>query len=200
MAGADRINQKILDEARQQSEANIKVAEMEAEALIDGAKAEAQTKREIMLEKAKKDMLERQKRLLSIAELEGRKHKLQTKQDMLDKVFKKAVEKLNSFPMDQYEKILADMIISIVKNGDEEIVLSKKDAIHISNGFIPGINERLKSKGVQGNVKLSDKTQNINGGFILKAGDIEINSSFEALIRMQREQLEEELVKILFHL
>ena len=36
-------------------------------------------------------------------------------------------------------------------------------------------------------MKISEETRNISGGFILKSGDIEVNNSFESIIRMYRD-------------
>jgi V/A-type H+-transporting ATPase subunit E len=65
-------------------------------------------------------------------------------------------------------------------------------------GFIAGINTQLKARGIKGELKLSDEARGISGGFILKKGDIEVNNTFEALIRMTRDELEAEVVKVLF--
>ena len=198
MAGAENLRERILEEARRQAQANIERAEKEAAQIIQAARQKAEDKSKSILEKAQREAEERRRRLISVAELEGRKQKLSTKQELIEEAFQKAVEKLNSLPDQRYREILTDMVISSVKSGDEEVIFSEKDRKRLGNKFIDNINKRLKGKGLKGDVKLSAETRDIDGGFILKKGNVEINNTFEALIRMRREELETEVVKVLF--
>ncbi len=47
-------------------------------------------------------------------------------------------------------------------------------------------------------LKLSDEDRGIQGGFIVKVDGVEINNSFETLLRMEREKVESEIADILF--
>jgi V/A-type H+-transporting ATPase subunit E len=173
-------------------------AEKDAAAILKAARDEAEKKRSSVLERAQKDAANRKLRMISYAELEARKAKLQAKQEMVDEVFEKAVERLVSLPDSQYLKVLSDMIVRSINEGSAEVVLSEKDRKRLGGEFINSINKRLSAEGKKADIKLSSETRGIRGGFILKAGDIEINNSFEAIIRMQRDQLETEVVKTLF--
>jgi len=198
MAGADKIRDRILEEARQQAQTNIQRAKEEAARIISAAKEEADKRKNAIIEGAEKEAVERAKRLVSAAELEGRKKKLQTKQEMIKLAFDKAVENLNSFPRESYREILSSMILNSIKTGREEVILSKDDISKLGDGFIDSINKKLRERGINGGLKLSDESRNITGGFILKDGSIEINNTFEALVRMMHDELETEVVKVLF--
>ena len=52
--------------------------------------------------------------------------------------------------------------------------------------------------GVGAQLTLSQDTRNIQGGLILSDGEIEMNCTFETLVRLQREQLEREVARTLF--
>lgn len=198
MAGAEKIQQRILEEARQQAQSNTERAQKEAADMISAAREEAKAKKLSIMEKARIEASERQKRLIAVAELDGRKRRLQAKQELIDEVFNRAIDKLNLLPADQYERILVDMVVGSVRSGNEEVIVSARDQKRISPNFIAEINNRLIAKGIHGAVKLSEHTRDIQGGFILKDGNIETNNSFEAIVRMQRDSLEAEVVKILF--
>lgn len=198
MAGVEKLKERILEEARAQAEANIKRAQEEASKIIEQARKDADAKKAQILEKAKKEVVDVKKRLKAMAELEARKKKLQAKQEVVEEAFKKTIEKLNSLPDREYEEIISQMIVNSVESGAEEIILSPRDKQRISAGFIEGINKKLSQKGIDGKIRLSEETKNISGGFILKSGDIEINNSFEAIIRMRREEVESEVIKSLF--
>lgn len=198
MAGAEKLRERILEEARQQAQANVERAEKEAARIIQNAREDAADKNRKIMDRAGKEADERRKRLVSAAELEGRKQKLQAKQELIEEAFNKAIERLNSLPLEQYEEILANMVVNSVKTGDEEVILSGNDKSRLGIGFIENINRRLEAKGIKGSVRLSGEFRDIKSGFILKRGNVEVNNTFESIIRMQRDELEAEVVKVLF--
>jgi len=187
MAEADRLREKILEDARQQAKVMLERAENEAAGILNAAKAEAEEKERVASEKASKEAEERKKRLLASADLEGRKRILQAKQDVVDEVFSRAIDKLSSLPADQYIDIIASMAVEAVSSGTEEIILSPKDRDVYGSKIINAVNGRLSAKGMNGTVKLSDTTRDIKGGFILRSGDVEINNSFDVLVKMRRD-------------
>lgn len=198
MSGAEKIQTKIIEEARFLAEANIKRAEEEAANIISAASEEAEAKRKQIVEKAEEEAAEVKKRIIAVAELEARKQKLMAKQEVVDEAFEMTLKKLNNLPDIEYESILIEMISSSVETGHEEILFSSKDIKKLSPGFIDELNKRLSQRGIPANLKIPEETRNISGGFILKSGDIEINNSFESIIRMNREDMESEVIKSLF--
>ena len=49
-----------------------------------------------------------------------------------------------------------------------------------------------------GMLTLAEETRDIQGGFIMVDGDVEINCAFETLVRLQREKLERKVADALF--
>jgi len=198
MSGAEKIQAKILEEARAAAEANLNRAKEEAASMIKAATEEAEAKKKQIIEKAELEAAEIKKRIISIAELEARKQKLKAKQEVVDEAFDLALKKHINLPDDEYQSVLTKMISFCVKTGNEEILLSSRDKQRLSPGFIDDLNKVLQQKGMPANLKISNETRDISGGFILKSGDIEINNSFEAIIRMHRDDIEPEVIKSLF--
>lgn len=198
MAGAEKIKSKILEEARQQAQFSIEEAEKQAQEILKKAEKEAEEKKSEIIKDGEEEAVERKKRIISVAELEARKMRLKAKQEAIEEVFKRTYQKIKDMPKDKYEDIMVKMILDSVKTGNEEVIISKYDKERLGNKFINEINKQLKSKGINNNVKLSKETRDINGGFILKEGEIEINNSFEVIIRMRRDELEAEVIKTLF--
>ncbi len=198
MVGAERLKEKIMEEARQQARATVEQAEKEAADIIEGARKEAQNKKVDIIEKSRIDAVDRQKRLIAVAELDARKQRLQAKQEVLEEAFAKALDKLINLPADQYQEILLNMIVDSVTVGNEEIIVSEQDKQRLTPDFITTVNNKLKEKGIAADVKLSDESRELNGGFILKMGAVEANYSFGTIIRMQRDAIESEVVKVLF--
>ena len=133
-----------------------------------------------------------------MAELESRKYKLQAKQEIVEEAFTKTLEKINNLPVDQYQNILVNMIVNTVSTGNEEVIVSDKDKTRLGTDFIQTVNNQLKDKGINGKIILSNESRGIDSGFVVKMGDVEINNSFTAIIRMQRDKLESDVVKALF--
>lgn len=198
MSGVDKLKAKILEEAHLAAQDNLEKARKEASEIMQSARNEADRRQKEIIDKAHRDAEDRKKRIKAYSELEARKKRLEAKQEMVEAAFGKAIERLNSLPLDEYRNILASMISDLVKSGDEEIILSEKDKKALGADLEKDVNQRLAMKGIRGSVKVSHKSGNINGGFILKSGDVEVNSSFDTIVRMQRNQLEAEVVKVLF--
>lgn len=198
MAGAEKIINKIMDDARLQAEDNIKLAKEEAGSIVISARKEAEKVKATIIEKAKANALELKKRKIAVFGLEGRKRLLRARQEVVEEAFSKALVKLEAMPQKEYEEMLAGMITNIAKTGSEEIILSNKDKKRLSNDFIGRINKGLSAKGKDGNIRISDDTGSFSGGFILRADDIEVNNSFDALLRMKHDEIELEVVNILF--
>lgn len=198
MAGAEKLTERILSDARLKAEQHLKRAREEAESIMKSSAEEAEKNRMRMLDNAKIEADEARKKMLAAAALDARKQKLKVKQEVIDLVFEKALERLCSLPEDEYFNILAEMIASIIQNGTAEIVLSSADKQKYANTFEEKINKLIKDKGSKAVVSLSSETRDIKGGFILKMGNIEVNSSFDALIKMKRDELEPEIVKVLY--
>lgn len=198
MAGAEKIINRIHEEVRAQARIVIKNAEDEADRIIKDAKEKAAVKENEILNNAKEEAEELKKRLIAISELEARKKILNAKQEAIEEVFSRALLKLQELPDDKYEDIIIDMVVNSVRSGDETIIISKRDKMRLSSDFISKINERLAGKGIKGNIRFSDQTKEMSGGFILKSGNIELNNSFDAIVKMRRDDIEAQVVKIMF--
>ncbi|HOQ08080.1 MAG TPA: V-type ATP synthase subunit E family protein [Clostridiales bacterium] len=215
MTGTDRIKDKILEDARIKAKAILDQAEQEVRSIMEQASEEAALKKAELLEKAKADGEQMYRRMLAVAGLEGRKMLLGARQEMIDAAFSKAMEKIVGLPDRQYQELLEKMIAeaaagyrdpSVKADGTDspqaefsaEVLLSAKDAARVDGNFIDNINKRLAASGKKGTISLSGERIRTVGGFILKIGDMEINSTFEILFAMLRTELESEVVRILF--
>ncbi|TYQ14991.1 UNVERIFIED_CONTAM: V/A-type H+-transporting ATPase subunit E [Acetivibrio alkalicellulosi] len=198
MSGVNKIKERILEEAQLHAEENIKRAQKEASDIINNAKKDAEAKKNEILEKAKIEAVEVKKRLKAVAELEARKQRLQAKQEIVEEAFDLTIKKLNNMPDEQYNSIIFELIVNSIKNGSEEIILNERDKKRLPSDFVQEVNNKLSTRGIKVKVNLSDETRNINGGFILKLDDIEVNNSFDSIIRMKRDEIESEVIRSLF--
>lgn len=198
MTGIDKIKSKIIEDAAATAAQAEEQARAEAGNIIKQASDVAEKKKAELLEKARSDGAELHRRLVAQAGLEGGKEVLRTKQSLIDEAFGKALEKLCSIPDHEYQKLLEKMIVDAVGKEGGEILLSEKDLKRIDSNFLENINRQLAGSGKGGQLTLSRQTANTAGGFVLKSGDMEINSTFEIVFEMLRTELEGDVVRILF--
>ncbi|HEX2947729.1 MAG TPA: V-type ATP synthase subunit E [Clostridia bacterium] len=198
MTGIDRIKSKILEDAVAQAAQAEEQAKAEAREIIRQASEAAEKKKAELLDKARSEGAGLKRRLISQAGLEGGKELLRTKQSLIDEAFQKALGKLCGLPDREYQKLLENMAVDAAGKEGGEIQLSEKDLKRLDSSFLDNVNKRLavSVKGTQ--LTLSDRTINTAGGFILKSGDMEVNSTFEIVFGMLRTELEAEVAGILF--
>lgn len=194
----ENITSKILSDAREKAQQIVDDAQRQAEQILSDAAGEAQQRRETAMVAAEKEVQLTEERILSSAKMEEKKILLQTKQELLSQSFALALQKIESMSDEAYNKLVSTMMIKLIETGDEEIIMSERDKKRLSPDFVYYVNRTVAKEEVSCNVKFSDEMREIPLGFILKRGDIEINATFEALLRQRREELSAEVVKILF--
>ena len=194
MNGIERITQRMEDDAQREIDEILSAAQAQAAEITQSCQAQAEREAREIVDRGRRNADEREQRLASVAQLEARKMELAAKQEMLDRAFAQALEELCNLPEGEYVSLLANLAVKASSNGREAVILSKKDRTRYGKQVVTQANERLKD----GHLTLSEQTRNIKGGLILADGDVEVNCTFETLVRLQRGTLEREVAKVLF--
>ena len=129
---------------------------------------------------------------LRISRMEARKSVLAVKQEMVEKSFDLALEKIVALPEDRYVAFLAGLAKNAAGTGEEEVILNARDRAAIGAKLLQTIN----ANGAH--MKLSDETRDIAGGLILRRGSIEANCSAELLVELCKGEMASKLADILF--
>lgn len=198
MTGMEKIKAKILEDSNAKASQIEEKAKLEAGVILDEASKEAEKKKNEIISKAEAESMEVYRRLLAVADLDGRKELLRAKRDVVENAFASAMAKLTELPDSEYQKLIESMVVKSAAKGCGEVIISAKDAGRIDGNFIKNINRSLSEAGIDGSVKLSDERINAAGGVVVRYGDMEVNNTFEILFEMLRPQLENDVVKILF--
>ncbi|MBQ2810148.1 MAG: V-type ATP synthase subunit E [Clostridia bacterium] len=216
MNGLDKIIQKIISDAQEKA----KQCEDETTSEIERLKAEAVD--EIMrmelvyISRAERVSEEILMRAESSSSLEARNIILEAKTALIDKAFKMSLEKLLSMPKNQYIELVSNALAYAIGErksskehilelyGEEEaeldieyeVIFNSRDT---ENGNARKIFTTVKEK-IDKSIKLvlSKQTADIDGGFILKCNDIEINCSLTALVNEARARCEGKIIQALF--
>ena len=123
---------------------------------------------------------------LSSAEMNSKMLALSEKQKLLEEVIEEAEKRLSDLPDEEYASVIGSMLSSMDKKLGTEVIVSEKDKTRLAdviskNGFT-----------------LSDRTADIEGGLIIRNGDIEYNYSFNSIISIEKEEIQQLAAKILF--
>ena len=181
MNGIEKITQRIASDAQAEVDCILGDARDEAGRIAANYRAQADAEAAELAAKNEKAAAEREERLVSAAQMEARKVQLAAKQEMVEKAYIQALDKLCALPEEQYVAILADLLVKASSNGKEEAVFSPEDRERVGEAAVAKANE-LSGK----QLRLSDETQPIRGGFILKDKNVEVNCTFETLVRLQK--------------
>ena len=198
MQGIAKIKEKIFEEAAEQKKRIIENAKKEAAKILEKAGKQAAELEADAQERAKKAAREEKRKILSMAELEERKRYLEAKQALINEAFVRAENKLLNLEPEKYRELVYHLILAAAVDGNEEIIVSEDDKGNITPELLARVNEALKKQGKAGNIRFSEEKRPIKGGFILKSATIEINCSFDYLLKAQREELETDVARILF--
>lgn len=120
--------------------------------------------------------------------LEG---KIEAIEDMLGR----AVDVLKALPKREYFEMLKELAVKNAISGDGVMRFSKDDTAKLPQNFISNVNSALSGKG---SVSLGEPCD-IDSGFMLVYGDIDVNCTFSSLVSEKRDELFDELNKLLFN-
>ena len=193
MNGIDRITNRIEADARAEIERILGEAREEAERILAQGHAQAEAEKAELTTRNKRIAAEREERLVSMAQMEARQVSLAAKQEMVEKAYALALEKLCAMPDDRYTQVVAALLVQAAPDGRGEVIFAPEDAKRIGEAAVAQANKTLN-----GTLILSEEVRPIRGGFILKNGNVEVNGSFETLVRLQRAQTAGAVAKTLF--
>jgi len=198
MNGIEKITERIAADTQKEIESILSASRTQTAEIAARWEEKAQAEYADTLEKGKADADYRVERMGGVAQLEARKLKLSAKQEMLDKAFALAQEKLLSLSEDQYAALLAKLAAHNATTGREALVFSVKDRPVYGKRVVIAANELREQNGLTAELTLSEESRNFTGGLYIKDGNIENNCTFATILRMLREQMAAEVANILF--
>ena len=193
MNGIEKITKRIASDAQAEVDRILGEARDEAARITANYRAQADAEARELEAKNEKAAAEQEERLVSAAQMKARRHQLAAKQQMMEKAYIQALDKLCAMPEEQYVAVLAKLLVEASSNGREEAVFSKEDREQVGKAAVEKANQ-LSGK----QLRLSEETQPIRGGFILKDKNVEVNCTFETLVRLQKAETAGAVVKTLF--
>ena len=219
--GLNKITDKILSEAQAKADKILADAQAECDRINAEYAERAEKIRSEISGEAEKGGMEYVARIRSTAATNKRNLLLQTKSDLIDGVFAGVLEQTRNLELQKYNEILIGLLSAALLEqleseetsrnlyGEEEalspefyeVVFNQRDRDRSGKAVVEGVQKHLAGKVSAeklARLKLSMQTANIDGGLVLRCGNVESNCSLSILFAQLRESLESEVARTLF--
>lgn len=190
MTSSEKILAGITAKAEETAKGIISAAEEKAEEAVAIAVKEAEKQAEIIAAEADKKAALTESTGNSAAQLVLRDARLTKKRELIEKALDEVIVGINSYDDKTYFDCLLRLTKKNAMSGKGEMLLSTRD-LSRDKGDFAKVLEALS-------ITLSDTPADINGGFILKYGDIIINCELSAVMREKRDEITDKLNTALF--
>ncbi len=187
MAGIENITKVIARDAESEAASIIASAKANADAVTKKAQDEADKMKAEADERLEKLLKNERKKIQSQSEQIEKLRMLKQKQQIIEDTLDKAKETILGYEDKKYFETLLKILENSVQADKGILYLNSKDLGRIPDGFDKDINAVATKKG--GTLEIGSDAAKIDGGFILKYGNIEINSSIDALFEENEEKL-----------
>ena len=197
--GLSAIAKDVLGDVQKEAETVILAAEHEAKETLKAAKEQADHNYKAKITQAKSKAEAEKRKIASVTEVEMRNRLLQTKEDLVDDAFEKALVQLKNFvDTNDYHSYLLKIIQSAAERiGQKDLVIqvNTKD----KDWLTPVVLKRL-SKNLHCELRLSEKNGDYFGGCIIQTedGKIIFDVTLDNRLLELKPVLRVELAKILF--
>ena len=181
MSNLENLVQKILDDSKEKAGIILEEANKAKDEIIASKVKEANEEKRRTLERVSREAELAKERVISGAELKVRNEKLLAKQEVIERTFNLAGDKLKSLDDNKYKSFLNATLANLNLSGEETLVVA----------------EDMKDKLGDLNIKIS-KNEFVESGFLIKDKGITLNYTFDSLIEHYREELETEVAVQLF--
>ena len=182
MSNLDNLVAEILQQAKK--EANRILAKAKAENLEFTEKENKKIQREvdILEQKSEEEAISLKERILSNANLKSRDMILQAKEELVDRVLEKALERLKNIDKDSYLDFIENTLKNLNVSKNTEIILTKKMKEILGDEIF--------------GYKVSDDV--VESGCSIKDGNLIYNNEFWNILEFNKEDLEKEILKKIF--
>ena len=219
MNGLDKIINKILEDAQVSADKIIADANAKADEIYANAEERKQNITNEIFDCAMREGEAIINTAKSTLDRNSKAIMMSMKNNMVDIAFEEAKKEILALEGEKYAQLMTQLLCKVLsRQVDEEkesmrlygedispdayeVIMNRKDRDGQGVYIVAGVRRATVGKitgTVLDKVTLSQETANISGGFILRMGRIEVNASLEAIISELREEIEAEVMEMLF--
>lgn len=196
MSGLDKMKARILEEAESSARDILDRAGEEADRILREAGTAADAAAAEIAAGAVRDSLERKRRAGAAADMQRKQAVLAAKQEMIREVLREAYEEILGLEAERYFGLMEKLLKEYVLPEEGEICFNSRDLERMPEGF----SGRIRTIAVEagGSLTLSETPLDTDGGFLLVYGGIEENCTLKAVFSSRREELSDQVNRMLF--
>ena len=182
MSNLDKLVAEILQQA--QKEANRMLTKAKTENLEFSEKENKKIQKEVdaINDKAQEEAQALKERVISNANLKSRDMILQAKEELVEDVLERVLERLKNIDTKKYLKFVENILKNLNLSKNAELIVTKDMRLALGDKIL--------------DYKISDQT--VESGCSIKDGNLIYNNEFSNLIEFNREELEREILNKIF--
>lgn len=194
MTGLESIINQIAGDARQEADEILAQARERADKAAAEAAEEAKRQANAILQKGEQESQDIRDRAESAAELEKRNQMLAFKQGLIQQAIEDARTGLEEAPDKEYFEVLLQLYRRFAQQGLGEMRLNEKDLKRLPDDFLA----RMKQAVPEAEMHISPRPCDIESGFLLVYGGMDINCTFRAVFEDAYDELRDAAGRLLF--
>ena len=194
MTGGEKILARILEDAQIQADQIKRAAENKAQAIIAQAEADAERQKQAVLDVGRVQSNAVLRTAQSNASLIVRNALLKKRRALIEETLNDMLDMLRSQPEAAYFDMLLELAKRTARPESGIMFLNAYDLQRLPADFP----QRLRAQISSGSIMVSDQPREIDGGFVLQYGDVEMNCAFSAMLEARREEMEDLVNRELF--
>jgi V/A-type H+-transporting ATPase subunit E len=193
------ITSEVLEDVQKEAQAIISIAENEAKETLKKAKEQAYQNYQTIMNQAKTKAESERRKIASVAEVEMRNCLLQTKEDLVDAAFLKALDKLKEFTATKeyhdYLLRLIEQASKLIDRGNLVVQVNAREKAWLTQDVLTRLSEKLHCE-----LTLSGQTEEFIGGCKILTVDSKItyDGTIDNRLQELRPTLRVEVARILF--
>ena len=197
--GLSAIANEVLGDVQKEAEAIILSSQNQAKEILKAAKQQADEDYKTIISQATAKAEGEKRKIASVTEVEMRNRLLQSKEELVDVAFDKALARIKEFAAtEEYHRYLLKLIEEAAKRiGQKKLALqvNAKDKARLTQNTLNRLSKKLDCE-----LTLLDQTEDYIGGFKIQTvdGKITYDSTLDNRLMELRPILRVEVAKILF--
>lgn len=194
MTGLETILNQINDDARREADEQIETARAEAEKILDDARMIAEKAAAEIIANGEEKAKSIRDRAESSSQLVHRNAMLTFKQGVIRDVIENTRNALENAPEQEYFDVVLQLVSQFAAEGLAEMQMNRRDLDRLPKNFA----DKLKNAAPKTAITISNTPREIDSGFVLVYGGIDINCTFKAIFEDAEGKLRDTVGKILF--
>lgn len=191
MQGVRQILRQLDADAQSEREALLAATRREAVLVVERFQTQAEQERNAQTLQNGRKAARREALLMSAARQTARNTVLATRQAVLTQAYARALERLAHLPEQERQALLTALLRQLPLQG--EVLFAPRDREGAGRRAVNAVNWM---RG--GNLSVSKETLEIPGGFLFRAGSMEINCALDVLLCRQRPETVPAVARCLF--